>query len=431
MASITNDGNGHRRIQFFDAKGKRNAIRLGKVSQRNAEAVKVKVEALASASTFGHTADDECLRWVMNLSDDLHAKLAKIGLVPSRSGTRLGPFIEEYLDRRHDLKPNTMKNLKQARDKLVDFFGADRDMRTINSGEAEQYQRDLLRDLGDNTVRGLIKKTRHFWKVAIKHELLIRNPFDEIPATVRANPKRYYYITREESDVVLAACPDVQWRMIFALCRFGGLRCPSEVLALRWSDIDWEASRIRVPSPKTERNEDGDHRMLPMFVELAEHLGDGFKAATDQDGFVITRYRDSNSNLRTQLHRIIERAGLKPWDKIFQNLRSTRETELVDEGFPSHVVCKWIGNSEPVAIKHYLQITDEHFERAIRRTTAGQSAAAERVAEDLEKAKKAAQNPAQQVHETRENDMQGPETKKPQAPANADTCGSFRSKSLP
>ena len=61
--------------------------------------------------------------------------------------------------------------------------------------------------------------------------------------------------------------------------------------------------------------------------------------------------------------RIIRKAGLRPWPKLFQNLRSTRESELA-ETFPMHVVCAWIGNSQPVAAKHYLQITDEHFEQA-------------------------------------------------------------------
>jgi len=37
--------------------------------------------------------------------------------------------------------------------------------------------------------------------------------------------------------------------------------------------------------------------------------------------------------------------------KLFQNLRSTRETELM-ETYPAHVVCAWIGNSEAVARKH-------------------------------------------------------------------------------
>ena len=30
-----------------------------------------------------------------------------------------------------------------------------------------------------------------------------------------------------------------------------------------------------------------------------------------------------------------------------------------------HVVCRWIGNSQPIAAKHYLQVTDEHFSRAV------------------------------------------------------------------
>lgn len=59
----------------------------------------------------------------------------------------------------------------------------------------------------------------------------------------------------------------------------------------------------------------------------------------------------------------MKRVGLKPWPKTFQNLRSTRETELAEE-YPLHVVTAWLGNSEPVAAKHYLQITDDHFRSA-------------------------------------------------------------------
>ena len=54
---------------------------------------------------------------------------------------------------------------------------------------------------------------------------------------------------------------------------------------------------------------------------------------------------------------------MKPWPKLFQNLRASRETELV-ESYPIHVVCAWIGNSEHIAAKHYLQVRDSDFERA-------------------------------------------------------------------
>ena len=71
-------------------------------------------------------------------------------------------------------------------------------------------------------------------------------------------------------------------------------------------------------------------------------------------------------NLRTRLLWIIKRAGLQPWPKLWQNLRSTRETELADQ-FPAHVSAAWIGNSVAVAVKHYLQVTEDHFKQASKK----------------------------------------------------------------
>ena len=180
---------------------------------------------------------------------------------------------------------------------------------------------------------------------------------------VQANRERFYFISCDEAGKVLEACPDAQWKALFALSRFGGLRCPSEHLALRWGDVDWEHNRMTVRSPKTEHFEGKESRVVPLFPELRSHLEAAFDEAAPGTEFVITRYRDHNSNLRTQFERIIRRAGLQPWPKLFQNLRSTRETELA-ESFPIHVVCAWIGNTQAVAQKHYLQVTDAHFEKA-------------------------------------------------------------------
>jgi len=150
--------------------------------------------------------------------------------------------------------------------------------------------------------------------------------------------------------------------MAFAVC-FEPLRCPSEHLGLRWGDVDWEKNRITVHSPKTEHHEGGESRVIPIFPELRSRLEEVFDQAESGAVHVITRYRCANANLRTQLQRIIRKAGLKPWPKLFQNLRATRETELA-ETHPIHVVCAWIGNSQAVAREHYLQVTDEHFEQA-------------------------------------------------------------------
>ena len=68
--------------------------------------------------------------------------------------------------------------------------------------------------------------------------------------------------------------------------------------------------------------------------------------------------------LRAGLMKILHHAGVTPWERLFHKMRATRQTELSDR-FPSHVVVKWLGNSEAVAQAHYLQTTDDHFARAL------------------------------------------------------------------
>src|SRR5262249_14383359 len=97
--------------------------------------------------------------------------------------------------------------------------------------------------------------------------------------------------------------------------------------------------------------------------ELRPHLEEVFDLAEPGTVQIITRHRGTNLNLRTQLQRIIRRAGVSAWPKLFQNLRASRQTELAAE-YPLHVVCNWIGNSEAVAEKHYLQVTESDFQRA-------------------------------------------------------------------
>ena len=132
--------------------------------------------------------------------------------------------------------------------------------------------------------------------------------------------------------------------------------------------------------------------MVPLFGLLRPHLERAFDAAPVGAVHVVSEplRRSSqgkagfrNCNLRKPFLKVIERAGMKPWPKLFHNLRSSRETELMAE-HPPHDVCTWIGNSLAIAQKHYLQVTQASIARAV----------AER---GSEAGPKAAQNPAQQL----------------------------------
>ena len=384
MASITREPNGRRTIQFVGGDGKRRSIRLGKVSHRDADAVKLHVERLVAASITGHAVPNDTAEWLTTIGGRLCDRLAAVGLVPQREAATLAAFIDGYVEARSDVKASTATVYGHTRRNLIDHFGPDKLLRDITPGDADAWRLGLIaQGLADNTVRRRCGIAKQFFRAAVRRKLIPSNPFADLVAAVKANASRFYFVTRKDADRISNACPDAQWRLLFALSRYGGLRCPSEHLALRWADIDWERNRITVRSPKTEHHAGGDRRQVPLFPELLPHLRDVFEQAEPGTEHVITRYRDTNQNLRTQLERIIRRAGLKPWPKPFQNLRSSRETELA-ERWPLHVVCAWIGNSQPVAAKHYLQVTDEHFERA---------AAAEAAPEPVQNP---VQNPVQQ-----------------------------------
>ncbi len=51
------------------------------------------------------------------------------------------------------------------------------------------------------------------------------------------------------------------------------------------------------------------------------------------------------------------------------------------ETYPAHVVVAWIGHSETVARKHYLQVTDANFEKATAEKVAHSVAQSESVPE--------------------------------------------------
>jgi len=113
---------------------------------------------------------------------------------------------------------------------------------------------------------------------------------------------------------------------------------------------------------------------MPLFPEVRTALEE---LIIEPDGaeFVISNQRPgTDSNLRTTLEKIIIKAKVEPWQKPFQNLRASRETELAHL-HPVHVVTNWLGNSPKVAMAHDLQVHDTDFAKSSATNPAVPSAA--------------------------------------------------------
>lgn len=370
MATLSSKPNGRRMIQF-PFSGTRKTIRLGKISLKNAQLIRAHIDSVYSSKMTHMPLPLETATFLGGIGDELYDRIERTGLVgprgeaPGQAPPRsmpLGKFFRDYIDkRRADLKERTIANLQQARKSFVGRMGENFFVHNVTKGHAVDWRNSLKVKYSAATIGTFIKKARQVFADAVNHGILEKNPFADIKISRGINARRLRYVTPATIADVLDKCPDAEWRAIFALARFGGLRVPSETLPLKWSDVDWGRRRILVTSPKTEHHEGHENRVIPLFPELEPVLREALQTSEEGAIHVIAKHR--GENLRTTAEKIVARAVAEPWPKLFQNLRSSCETDLTAR-FPIHVVCAWIGNTAAVAMQSYLQVTDQHFSRA-------------------------------------------------------------------
>lgn len=366
MASVRyDDTNGRRGWRLQTRVNKRpRSMWLGDLSKRAAEACKRHVEELVRANAANVQPSADATRWVAAIDDRIRSTLAGWGLVEpanpklnTEAGRFLKAYLEAYVASRTDVAEATRRKYRNTGRLLVKFMGSNKRLHAITAADAIRFYRWLKSVIGhaDSTRAKHIKRARTMFSELVQDQMLAENPFVAVKAKNEVNRSRDFFISRSCAAKVLDACPDHDWRLIFALARYGGLR-RSEIVVITWGDVLWDVGKLRIDSPKTGL------RFCPIFPELRSVLDDAFEAASARTKF-LTRYRQ-RSNLGTHMNRIISRAGVDPWPKTFVNLRATRRTEL-EKQHPHHVVNSWLGHGSEVANRHYLQITDEDWAAAI------------------------------------------------------------------
>lgn len=229
MASIADDPGGRRRILFVAPDGTRKAIRLGKIDRKSAEAITRHVEALLAAKIGGQPVPRETAAWLAGVGPKLRHRLAAVGLVEAPKRAVLGEFLRSYILSRPDVKPATLEVWQQPCRNLNEFFGEDKPLRAITTGDCDQFKAWLLtQDLAAATVAKRLAFARTFLHVARKHKLIDENPFAEVKVPAANVSGRQRFVGRDAVARLLAVA-NPTWRAIIALARFGGygarLRC--------------------------------------------------------------------------------------------------------------------------------------------------------------------------------------------------------------
>lgn len=372
MANVRKCSRGSIEIRFMVGDDRR-SFRPGKCTESQAESIGKTLDKLVWYVTNDERIPKHVVAWVESLTDRQHAKLASWGLVEprvriERKAYPLSDWLDGYI-KRGKRDESTTKQLNRVRVNLLAYFESDRCITTIGKGDAEDFRiyletkaRKVGKDkppagLGKNTVRRRIGRSREFFNLAVRREIIAVNPFADEAVTVGNSPDRQFFVPADwiERCTKQAGCED--WRIMLAFARYAGMRS-HETRMQRWSDIDIPNRSMIVRS-----NKNPPERICPIFPELLPHLMRAREMADGGAELVVSRYGPKN-NVGETFKKIIKRAGLTAWPKLMQNLRATRETELIAV-YPIKDVASWLGNSAPIAMKHYAMTMQSSFERAI------------------------------------------------------------------
>src|SRR6185369_3287538 len=107
---------------------------------------------------------------------------------------------------------------------MIRYFGGSKALATITPGDADEYNRWLSTKVGENTTSVHCRRAKQLFRAAVRKRIIDENPFGDMKGCyVKENRTREYFVKLDVARRVLDACPGTQWKLIFALARFGGL----------------------------------------------------------------------------------------------------------------------------------------------------------------------------------------------------------------
>ena len=357
--------------------------------RKTVERFKEMVETLVYYRKNGtHVPDKAVTNWLTAAPAELQEKLAKVGLInvtKSKTCKELWDAFTKH--KKPSVKPKTMMLYQWHRDKFFEWFSKNELVENVTVERCLDWKADLLTQQAVAGVAGIMKGAKAVFDWAVAIDWIRENPMKAIPIGSFINRENDRVISMGEYAKLLNICPNQEWRTIVAFARIGGLRCPSELQPMMWSDVNWTENRFVVRSPKTEHHEGHRERIVPLFPELRKVLEQHFSLDGAKDSkFVIEHIRNSNTswNLHAPFQAIACRAGLGKIVRPFDNMRMSRSNE-VERKFGSKKESLWIGHSEQVMTKHYLVLDDTDYAEAAEADLESQNPHAESHAKPTEK----------------------------------------------
>lgn len=263
----------------------------------------------------------------------------------------------------YDIRKETLEDkLGRIRNHIIPSLG-DIKIKDFNSLQLEQWQRNLHRLRGVDQTRRCRRLLTAIFDRAIVYDIIESNPISVIQRIREPQENQREIYTKYELETIISNAKG-QIRLFILIMVSVGARS-GEMVALRFSDIDWNERTLRIQrairkgeikSTKTGLKRDIDIP-LTLFNELKE-----YKAKHPKQEYIIetkqgSYYKESSSFLRRHFKPLLEHLGIRY--KSLYSLRHTYATLQLQGGQTINYVAKQLGHTN-------IQTTQEFYIKYLR-----------------------------------------------------------------
>lgn len=325
------------------------------------------------------------------------------GTLRDLSNETLKEYAEQWLKYQTlnvPYRPATAQLYRQTLDRLYNYFGAERPLRTIDRKTAKTFLTNLKPivsgkdNLSNWSKHRVLRHCKTLFSEAVRDGVITNNPFKGLKGW-KCIPSDWYYLKADEYFALLDATPSLREKALFALAYTAGLR-ESEAIALCWSEVDFDKGRIRVVNREGRENlppfeiKDSDVRTVPVPKRTLDLLLQLQAEAPEKVPYVLAtkrRYdiilakwqqcretdrpwlnRYMANNVTRNFHRRVSQAGINTDGKEL-TVHTLRKCccQTWQNTLPMNVVKYFSGHSSITTTEKYYSTVDEgHFEQAAK-----------------------------------------------------------------
>lgn len=297
-------------------------------------------------------------------AEEMNGKLAQghtlKALQPPRQMT-VGELWTWYRDNHSDRKAKTTREQDEGRWNLHLSHLADIEATALTRQMVRDLHVDIGKRVGLYVANKCVFTLRTVYNLARDHELLEGiNPAEGIkPFPEKSRERRLAGDELERFLQAVADDPDEATRDWILMALYTGAR-KSNVLAMKWEEIDWRRAEWRIPLTKN-----GESQTIPLEKVELEILQRRRTGTTS--GFVFPG--------RWNRGHIVD--GRKPWERVLaaakvedfhiHDLRRTHGSLLADSGASLYLIGKALGHKDPDSTAIYARMTLDPIREAKRK----------------------------------------------------------------